>query len=339
MPQIDVLKALAILAVILIHSAPEAVLYRTGAAFHYWQAVALFIILGGLNSAGSMMRHRHATLRQCYIASSMLPKILRRLLAPYLVVVAIEVLIKLAEGRMPSPGGAAKQWLITGGVGPGAYFIPVFIQHLLVVPLLFVPMIRWPAHRGTVLAFVFVVALVLEYACAAAGVPEPYFRMLYVRYLFAGALGVYLAVSRRVNVAALVVGALLGAAYIFAETYLTAETSLIYGSNPRYSQHTPSFGYTLALVVLGLLLLPRSQRGPMALLTEIGRASFHIYLVQKLYFYAFRHGLGPFGVPNDLSALPVNIVVCVLVGWVFFRLDSLIGRRRLSAGDASGTSA
>ena len=55
------------------------------------------------------------------------------------------------------------------------------------------------------------------------------------------------------------------------------------------------------------------------LLTLIGQASYHIFLVQMVYYH-FKLGGGLMSMPWYV-AIPINIVISVSIGIVFYKLD------------------
>ena len=78
-----------------------------------------------------------------------------------------------------------------------------------------------------------------------------------------------------------------------------------------------SFGYTGALFMLGMRLLPQSDpRHAWALLAELGSASYHVFLLQILYFgFTTRYQLIP---------LVSDMVIPSFLGWCFYRLDGIV---------------
>ncbi|MCD2136738.1 OpgC domain-containing protein [Salinicoccus halitifaciens] len=63
---IDILKGLAIIAVILIHSLPDEMLLAILSPFYIWQAVPVFMLLAGYNTAQSFQRRGFISLNQFY---------------------------------------------------------------------------------------------------------------------------------------------------------------------------------------------------------------------------------------------------------------------------------
>ena len=73
-------------------------------------------------------------------------------------------------------------------------------------------------------------------------VPEWAYRLLYVRYLFAGALGVWLAVSKQATGKKVIVGALVSFIYIIAVNYLNVQFWFLYTLHGEASMPLPISG-------------------------------------------------------------------------------------------------
>jgi len=269
--QIDLLKGLAIISVILLHTWPEKVLLITGAPFHIWQAVPVFILIAGYVGTLSYKRRDTTKLRQCY-GRSLLSHRFKRILVPFTLLFIIQiVLLCFIDIKEITLQNIVLSYII-GGYGPGSYFIPIILQQILVLPILYFWAIRSPRYF---LPITFLISLVFEYLMIIAFVPEWAYRLLYVRYLFAGALGVWLAVSQQSIERKLVVGALFSIIYIFAVNYLSIQFWFLY---PAWgSQHAPSYFWPLLIIVMGLIYLPSASKNVVsAVLEQLGQASWHI---------------------------------------------------------------
>lgn len=88
---IDAIKGLGILSVILLHTFHTELLLKIGAPFHIWQAVPVFIILQGLNLANSYKRRGYETLKDFNDKQYHLRRI-QRLIFPYLIFFTVQTL-------------------------------------------------------------------------------------------------------------------------------------------------------------------------------------------------------------------------------------------------------
>jgi len=63
--QVDLLKGLAVISVILIHLFPAYLLSMTGAPFYYWQAVPVFLLLAAFTGSLGINRTKEKILWHC----------------------------------------------------------------------------------------------------------------------------------------------------------------------------------------------------------------------------------------------------------------------------------
>lgn len=335
--EVDLLKAFAILAVILIHTLSSPILLLIGAPFHIWHAVPLFILIAGYTSAHAYLRRGSKTLGSCYDPALVWRRV-RRILEPFVGMWVFQIaVIVILSGWIFSWGSLIQNFLF-GGNGPGSYYIPVIIQHVLIVPLLFLLALRYP--RG-MLAAAFVLDLALEALLYLSAVPSGTYSILYARYLFAGALGVYLAVSGPRFSHWTAAGGILGFAYLTLTSYLGMFSAILSSNIEGGISHAPAYFWTLILAVAGFLMLPkRAATGSIRALETIGRASWHIFLVQMTFFYFSWHWiqitvLFPLQtlIPTsvDFLVIPIGavltIVICCSAGCGWYLLGDYLQAR------------
>ncbi|MHB1416506.1 MAG: acyltransferase family protein [Chloroflexota bacterium] len=312
--RIDILKGLAIAAVLVQHSLDRSMLQAIGGSMYALQAVGVFMIIAGYNSASSYARHNVNSIADGY-RWSVMSRSLSRLMLPYLLIWAVEAVLAGPSGA--SSVGDYVVYFVTGGWGWGAYFMPVIVLHVLLFPFVYrlgqrAPKWLLPMALALDLAFEAIV-----YVVHLQGLPaEPlYLRFLYPRYLFAIALGVWLATGRRSRKAIFIAGALSGV-YVAALEYggVQVPMDMVWASRAA-----PAVPWALACVVAGLLFLPRLSGHPVWRgLAAAGRASYHTFLIQSVYFwhlFARDPGVGQYG-----QAL-VLIVVLSAAGWLFYRAE------------------
>ena len=322
---IDRIKLIAIIAVILLHAIPETWLYRLLAQFHIWQAVPLFMMLAGVTASFSELRRSTQSPPTPLDALDLLRR-MRRIVIPFTIVWAIQVSIIAAFGSFDSQADWLSSWF-RGGYGPGSYFIPVYLQHLVVFPIVSA-LDRKTSHANIALRVVFWLALSLaiDYACLLFSMPDWLYRVFYGRYLFAVVLGIWL-VRESLPMVVFGLGLLVGVLYITAVTGLGWIPSFAYPS--WIQQHAPAFFYTAAvfLVLWHAPILVQRISQPMLLL---GRASYHIFLVQMLYFWRL-HGPLTGLMGSRLLSLLAALVICCSLGTLFYlcekRLERLMEKR------------
>jgi peptidoglycan/LPS O-acetylase OafA/YrhL len=332
--QIDILKAFAIISVVLIHIYNNNSLLLIGAPFYLMQAVPVFLLLAAFNNGYALSVARKITLAQCYDLSIIRRRV-KRLAGPYLIVWIFQVLLVfwfLSAGidiALQDPNHFfynGMNWifnLLSGASGPGHYFIPLIVQLVFVIPFFY-----WLALRSPdlMLVFAFILDLVCEYIAVAAGMPQWLYGIIIVRYIFMGALGVWLVFQKRVMTRWILAGALLSACYIFAVSYLSFQF-WIFSLDPAF-YHASAYFWTLFLVVLGFQYLPSDTSNRFVrILAELGKASWHIFLVQMTVFFFFGQ---PLNIDSSIGSIiylaAYYLVPCLSIGYGFYRLQDYIFR-------------
>lgn len=312
---IDIIKGLAILAVILIHSLTEEMLLAILSPFYIWQAVPVFMLLAGYNTAASFQRRGYVRLNQFYNFSFLYSKV-ERLLYPFLFIWIIQVIAHFLFLDGLSFTNLITS-LFTGGWGPGSYFILIIIQATLILPLIYM-LVKKNLTVGTIVLFF--ISILIDAFCMLIDVPGSVYRVIVVRYLFALVLGVWLALNpKKINYKWLIPIATVSAVYI-AGVYYQEWNFFI----ERYwqSQHAPSYFWTLLLIVIGLNAYQFKADNPVTgLIVKMGKASYHIFLVQMFYFWL---------IADSISNLPLiiyillSLIICIIFGRLFFYAENSI---------------
>lgn len=311
--QIDLLKGLAIVAVLFLHGLPTAVLTDGAAVFYIGQAVPVFIVLMGLNATASFWQAGRAPLSRLYSRAYVAGRI-DRLYVPFLFLLAASSLIALAEGTL-TPGGVVSG--LVGGTlpysGPGNYFVTFAFEFAVAFPLFY-----WCYRRAPVASVVagFGVAAAFELFAAHVSVFDAnkyVYSAAIIRFIPFFALGSLLAdhmlTGRRLSWWWLV-GAAASTAYLEI-VYLDANAFPLADEDwRRWGQTFASAFYPAILVVAGLRYLPATlTRQSWRLVARLGAASYEIFLVQILWFSLVA--------PPSLAKLGPSIVACCLIGWTF----------------------
>jgi peptidoglycan/LPS O-acetylase OafA/YrhL len=200
--------------------------------------------------------------------------------------------------------------VITGGYGPGSFFVPVLIQLIVILPILYLLARR---NLFLMLFAAFVFNLSFETYALRYEIPDWIYRLLFIRYLFAFGLGIWLAIGkdRRWSV----VGGIMSAIYITGVNYFGFSPL----AQPSWgSQNALAFVWPLVLVEIGLSVAPkRANSICIRSISEIGKASYHIFLIQMVYFWT----LGRFINTLSCTSFIINVIVCVLLGYAFYYIS------------------
>ncbi len=332
--QIDLLKGLAIVCVLVQHCLTMPMLDRSWYLLHIGQAVPLFMVLMGYNARRSAQAAKGPA---PLYSGNYCRKYFRRVLFPFCCILAGDLafswLDSLVYGR---PAPRLDYSLFLGRLpaeGVGNYFVPVLFQFILVFPLLN----RWcDKHLPSFVWGCLALDVAFELLCRDLPLRQPLEAFLYtgclLRYLFAVALGVWLAQVRPDG--RLTAGEWAGVA---------ASLGLLlawYAADGSWQPFNPLgggiscliAGYPLGLAALGLRRFPVTPRSAAGrLLASFGQNSYHIYLVQMLYFISIYRFLDLLVfsklMPGDgrfLLAMFVHVPACLLLGRLFQRVESRV---------------
>ena len=315
---IDILKGLVIVSVICLHTVSRHTLSEIAALFHIWQAVPVFIFLMARNAAMSLTRRGGRSLRELY-SRDYLASRFDRVYVPFLLAFAATVVLTVALHRAHYGIRTIGGGLVVGTLpinGPGNYFITLVFQFALVFPL-----VLWGLRARPVATLLACLAVDLGFEAIAPRLGvirnHPFiYEVCLARYLLLVALGAMLAsvpVIRLLRSRLLWAGALLSTAYLVLAQVDIA--SIPIGESDWRGQAFASVFYTALLVALGIQLLPDRARGWLARgLAELGRASYHVFLVQIIWF-----GLIVWS-SSSVAALSGNLLITLSVGVAFYRL-------------------
>jgi peptidoglycan/LPS O-acetylase OafA/YrhL len=317
--QIDLLKGLAVLSVIALHGLTAPELHDAWAPFHIGQAVPVFLVVMGMNAARSFRDRREASLRELFSPAYFAGRF-DRLVMPF----AVVWLASLALGALR--GGLHFGPLIAVGVtplsGPGNYFVTIAFEFVLVFPVLFWAFVRAPVAT---VAACFAVDAAFELAAPSlfdGAYPFGYDAAI-LRYLGQIAIGLWIAEHPSPGARAnrwILWLAPVSLAYLVLQRFEPDAFGWLrhdFGATTNFI----AAPYAGALVLAGLRLLPhRAAPAPVAVVAALGRASWHIFLVQMVWF----------AVVDDrgLDVLPLHLVGSCTIGYALYHAMS---RSRLAA--------
>jgi peptidoglycan/LPS O-acetylase OafA/YrhL len=338
---IDLLKGLAIVSVICLHTFSVGTLHTIGAHFHIWQAVPVFLFLMGLNAASSLRRRGGRTLRELYSGDYLTGRF-DRVFVPFLIAFLITLALAILTHTPHSSGAKLLGEPIVGLFpidGPGNYFVTLLFEFVVAFPLIFWGLRRWPVPT-------LLLCLALNGAFEALAhrlgffAANPYAdASSLLRFLFLVALGGFCAAiptRRALGSPWLWGGVLLSVAYLALLEADSPALTAADGSQPGYNLLTAC--YAACLVLLGIAFLPvLADRPGVRLGSVLGRASYHIFLVQIAWF-----GLAVW-TAHSLLALLGNLAVTLSLGVAFYELmaraplptaSGLLARRRAPPAEA-----
>lgn len=309
---LDYLKAVCVLMVIVTHYDWAD---KTSPFFTMLinMAVPIFMIISGYNFAMSNCKKAEGKLSRMYSWAMLKPKLVRFLI-PFFTICLIEMVLLSMENRDIDP----LRIFLLGAYGPGSYYVPIMMQLLIIFPIIYI-LVAKNAKLGITVAGI--ANLLFEIAVKVFEMDKYYYRLSIGRYLILIAFGCYLYLypEHRVKRSQMTAMFLVGFAYLV----------VVFG----FDKKLPLFGYwkTTALPVafyifpIVILLFRKFYHSRIPgkageLLTRMGKASYHIFLIQMVYYH-FEMG-GAIMKAAWYIAVPFNILITVPAGLAFYELDN-----------------
>lgn len=310
---IDLLKGICILLVCFTHFAWKDA-QRRMLLFPWWvdMAVPVFMVLSGYVYEKSLERRNAVNLSQLFAPSEMLKKAMR-LTVPVLITYVL-TLIWDATQNSEIPYDIFLTFL-RGGRGQGAYYYPVMMQTILVLPVIGIVVKRYE-ERGLLLCLI--VNLLYEILHVAYYIPVESYRLLMFRYTFVLAAGCYIALGKKVPLkmpaAMFCCGALFLGAFLYA------------GYEPRYLIHWTGTSFLASMYIVPVAwFLIRKCKLHFAPVEFLGKASYHIFVMQMLYYYTVDSYVYGY-IQNRKIQLLISMVCCVCSGVLLYFVEMPLTR-------------
>lgn len=321
---IDYLKALSILMVIFTHYdwKDKTTLFFT---LIIAMAVPIFMLISGFNFTMSYDKKQASSLRELYAPSIIFHRLYRFIL-PFIIVYIPEMIL---HGPIRGEYYTAPQWLlhfIEGGLGPGSYYVPVLIVMLFSFPLIYIAIRRF-SYWGVCL--VGIVNLAYEILVTYSHMSGYLYRLLFFRYLLYVALGCYMYFHfqdrKKYPLPTLALILMFVAGLSFSVSVYQ------FGFKPPIFKFWTKTAMPVALYIFPIVYILIDKCGHKQLprpfhhfFSEIGKASYHIFLIQMIYYRLFDHIVFP-----PKPAIPVvcgNLVISLAFGYCYYLLESKLSK-------------
>lgn len=276
-------------------------------------AVPVFMIVSGYNFAMSNCKKAEGKLGKMYGWSMIKPKLIR-FLVPFFAICMIEMVLLAWEDREINPF----RIFLLGAYGPGSYYVPVMLQLLIIFPIIYV-LVDKNAKLGITLAAI--ANLLFEIAVKVFEIDKYYYRLSVGRYILLIAFGCYLYLHPEHRVKRYQMWAMFLAGFAYIVAVFGFDQELVLFGYWKTTAMPVAFYIFPIVVVLFRKFYHSTIPGVFGrLLTWIGKASYHIFLVQMVYYH-FELG-GPIMNAAWYIAVPFNILISVPVGLAFYELDN-----------------
>ena len=347
--QIDFLKAVMIFLVIFDHMVSWNIKSDIGVALWERISIPVFLVILGFNMGHSFRGQGDLSLKQLYSWSYFKKKILRYIV-PFLILYAASTFIGLFmygfdfiamydTQYSPEHGIINLFYLILPFWGPGNWFIPVLLQSILVVPLLYWGFTKKPILT-LILTFGIEILMQLIVFFTKIGYPYSSWEEVYVYTLFASSLPYYLSavglglwlssghkLTEKRNILLWILLPI-SLWYIIAYQFFDFRF-IIEGERFLRGDYTLLvFPYSAFLVLLALNFLPKTSNSWISRkISVIGRSTYHILLTQILGYamitawWGTHYGMDvPFD-PFDLIDLVTAWILFIWLGIIWYKID------------------
>ncbi|TWI59819.1 acyltransferase [Halalkalibacter nanhaiisediminis] len=367
--EIVIIRAIAILAVLMVHSTSVTIieLVPDSNAFVFFNAINTFFRFGTptfilLSSLVLFYSYYHKPLSRQLIHKFYSNRLLYILL-PYLIFSFIYNGIRTEYFQTYESFqefiSTFTEELLLGNAYTHLYFVFISIQFFLLFPLLLVVLKKWPALTKHLIWIGFVIQWTFVfYNCFVWQYPDTgSISLSYMSYYLTGAfIGIYYAdikawiKTRQWLVAGLFVAwlaAVIGHISIWHSTRVLGNAfhSLLYTF--MWNAHT--ILTALLLIYLSVVIVKKAPAWITGSLMKLGYLSFGIYLIHPLYLFYFREYVDPGGnmtlyylfiAGSFFGALLISGLIVYLIlykfkwGWVFFGARPRINKREINKNNA-----
>jgi len=354
--QVDLLKSLMILLVILDHSLAYANLYGKG--FELWErtAIPIFLIIMGFNMGKSFAREGDKSLRELY-SWNYFKKKFWRYVYPYIILYIVGTIFGFILYGAAFPDTFNENWFLEYIVfqkslleGPGNWFIPVLFQSILIIPLLYRAFSKSP-KLSLALCFIieFIMHLVIFFVIGEATsledlLREHNFRYIILLYLSAVGMGIWFSKNHNLfNKKNLFIWILFpfSLVYMIAWDFFNFRLAIGGADIVRGDYNYITFIYSAFIFLIVLKLISQNPKAKIAkFFSTISKATFHIFLTQDIYFVISYVLYDPafaniFGISSNeffvnAGVLILNWIICISCGVLWWYVDNKIRRYRLA---------
>lgn len=313
---IDYLKAFAIISVIFTHSY-FANTIRENFIISYFvnMAVPIFMLITGFNYANSYLKKGISDILQMYNFKLLAKKIFR-LALPFTVILIIEYLCHFKDLAKYNFIGN----FFTGGIGRGNYYFPVMLQIIAIFPLLYLGLQKIGKNF---IYFILIISVAFEIFCAGICMKNGFYRLISIRYFLYVCLGAWLAISPKISNNKLLVSFFIG---------LNAITLFMYNSDAitypfTHWKHTNIiFAFYIFPIFAYIFYNYSSFKFDNIfgkILSVIGKASWHIFLVQ-MFLYGALNEWNCFEKFQTSTDSIITVLLCIFVGIIFYFAEDFL---------------
>ena len=354
--QVDFLKTFMIAFVIIDHAFGYT--NHQGIGFELWErmAIPVFLIIMGFNMGNSFEKKGDVFLKELYSWDYFKRK-LWRFAFPYFIFYIVSTSIGFILFGANFPDTFSENWFLEYIIyqkslleGPGNWFIPIVFQSILVLPLLYKLFSKLPKVT-LILCFIIEICMHLflffyngELLTMDEWIREMPFRYIILLYISAIGMGFWFSrdhdLFSRKNLFAWILFPI-SLTYMIAWDFFGFRLGSETGTGiVRGDYNYLTFIYSAFIFLIILKVIPKNPKNKVTkIFTTIGRATFHIYLVQDIFYIilyinfisiwttpGFSGIVNIFGIAADdilttIGLLIINWVVCISCGVIWWYVE------------------
>lgn len=278
-------------------------------------AVPVFMLISGVIWSYSIEKHDFLDNYQYNI----LFKRWFRFTLPLLIAFLLEILIYCAfKGALTMRSAIVQLYL--GGYGPGSYYYPIMIQLIFYFPVIYLIVQK---HRAIGVFICGIINFIFEFSVLTYGVSVSTYRLLIFRYTLLIALGVFFYLEKKLILSKAyikwhLVALLIGFVYIHISSYTSINTYVF-----EYWT-TTSMLVSFWVFPFFCLVYFWSKDMNYYKILFLGKASYHIFLTQMVYYNFDVDGLlmEMLGINVFFSAI-LSILICLPMGYLFYLVEGM----------------
>jgi len=336
--QVSFLKAVMIFLVIFDHIVTWNIKSSIGAALWERISIPVFLIIMGFNIGLSFKRSGASTLKELYTKDYFKSKI-KRYIIPFLILYGVSTIIGLIMYGFNWVNMYNNQYAPDHGIinlftgffvfwGPGNWFIPVLLQSILIMPLLYYGFTKYP-KLTLILCFVIEILIQLIVFTFLGERPLPSWEKAYILTVFMTSIPFYLSAvglgmwfsfghnfrSKR-NLFIWILF-LISLTYLIAYQFFGFRIKINGVQLLRGDYHFLVFPYSAFLFLVVMALLPENPQGKFSrAISLIGKSTYHILLIQ-IFGLGMVFAVGGTHYIVDVGSGP-DIILDVIVVYTIF---------------------
>jgi hypothetical protein len=366
--QVDILKTLMIFLVIFDHTVPWTIKNNLGVSLWERVSIPVFMVIMGFNF-GKSFQSKKTNLLESYYTREYFWNKLFRFFIPFIIIYIVSTIIGGFFYGFSINQIEAGQWVTQGGFrfnalnlllgilpfwGPGNWFIPVIFGAIIILPGLYKGFSESRSRAIYSLTLCFIIEIIVQtliFTTFKNPNPPPTFAtwetyyyalfFIYSIFLLFSAVGFGMWFSRDHNLFSkdnIFLWILFPISLIYLIAYQFYDYRILVNNIPFLTgdYNFMVFPYSAFLFLVAMKVFPKDSKSRVAkIIKTISRSTYHILLVQILYFaivfalYGDHYGASIFGInqSNDFIVylyLIINWSICIPIGVFWWYIEQRV---------------